>query len=113
MDLTRTLYDAISCTQGGVEHLLLFFFKINLESMGIDPYPPFLLQNLGSHSCELFVSALFFGLMTIALSYVAPLLGDELIQIPTTIWGVVGAPLLGLFVLAMFFPCANASVNFN
>ena len=55
--------------------------------------------------------AMGFGLMTIGLSYVAPLLGDELIQIPTTIWGVCGAPLFGVFVLAMFFPCANASVS--
>ena len=57
------------------------------------------------------ITALFFGLLTIALSYVAPYLGDELIQIPTTIWGSIMAPLFGVFILAMFFPCANASVS--
>ena len=58
-----------------------------------------------------FLAALFFGLLTIALSYIAPLLGDELLQIPTTIWGVAGAPLFGVFILAIFFPFANSLVR--
>ena len=54
---------------------------------------------------------LFFGLLTIGLSYIAPFMGEALAQIPLTIWGVVGAPLFGMFVLAIFFPCANAIVS--
>ena len=39
-------------------------------------------------------------------------MGDALAQIPLTIWGVAGAPLFGMFVLAIFFPCANAIVGY-
>lgn len=45
------------------------------------------------------------------LAYVAPELGDKIIEIPVKIWGSVGAPLAGVFVLAIFVPCANAKVS--
>ena len=61
-------------------------------------------------SCSFNVLGLGFGLLTIILSYLAPFMGESIVQIPMTIWGVAGAPLFGMFVLAMFFPCANAVV---
>ena len=48
---------------------------------------------------------------TIGLSYVAPYLGPTLIQIPITIWSMVGGPLLGVFLLGVFFPFGNSIVS--
>ena len=58
-----------------------------------------------------FVTAIIFGGVTIGLSFVAEYMGDVIIQIPMTIWGMVESPLYGVFVLANFFPCANAWVS--
>ena len=48
-----------------------------------------------------------FGILSIALSYLAPLLGPVIIQIPPTVTGVVGGPLYSLFFLGFFVPWAN------
>ena len=50
-------------------------------------------------------------MLTVALAYVVPEMGDELIELPTTIWGVIGGPLFGVFVLAIFVPFSNAAVK--
>ena len=55
--------------------------------------------------------ATVFGLMTVGLAFLAPYLGTTLLQVASTIFGMVGGPLLGLFLLAMFFPCANTWVR--
>ena len=72
------------------------------------------MPNSGKHAIthsSILLSGLLFGLLTISLSYIAPFMGDALAQIPLTIWGVAGAPLFGMFVLAIFFPSANAMVG--
>ncbi len=45
------------------------------------------------------------------MAYLTPLLGDTLLQISLSIFGMVGGPLLGLFSLALFFPCVNSWVS--
>ena len=54
------------------------------------------------------ISAFVFGLLSIALSYIAAYLGPRIIQIPIAIWGMVGGPLIGVFIMGMFFPCCNS-----
>lgn len=51
--------------------------------------------------------AVFFGLVAIALVYGAQMMGNVL-QAALSIFGIVGGPLLGVFTLGMFFPCANS-----
>ncbi|KAG8182483.1 hypothetical protein JTE90_020401 [Oedothorax gibbosus] len=50
--------------------------------------------------------AVFFGLLSIALVFVAEQMGGVL-QAALTIHGIVGGPMLGVFTLGMFFPFAN------
>ncbi|XP_035227704.1 sodium-coupled monocarboxylate transporter 2-like [Stegodyphus dumicola] len=52
------------------------------------------------------ILALTYGLLSIALVFVAEQLGGVL-QAALTIHGIVGGPMLGVFTLGMFFPCAN------
>lgn len=51
--------------------------------------------------------AVCFGLVAIALVYGAQMMGNVL-QAALSIFGIVGGPLLGVFTLGMFFPCANS-----
>ncbi|XP_033096745.1 sodium-coupled monocarboxylate transporter 1-like [Anneissia japonica] len=48
-----------------------------------------------------------FGLVCIGMAYVASQLGDVL-QAALSIFGMIGGPLLGLFMLGMFFPWTNS-----
>ncbi|XP_067406620.1 sodium-dependent multivitamin transporter isoform X2 [Emydura macquarii macquarii] len=50
--------------------------------------------------------ALGYGLLCLGMAYVSSMLGP-LLQAAISIFGMVGGPLLGLFCLGMFFPCAN------
>ncbi|XP_025115732.1 sodium-dependent multivitamin transporter-like isoform X2 [Pomacea canaliculata] len=52
--------------------------------------------------------ALTFGLVTVAMAYVTGTMDQTLVQITFMSFGMTGGPLLGLFLLAMFCPCANA-----
>ncbi|KAM8810026.1 LOW QUALITY PROTEIN: sodium-dependent multivitamin transporter [Eudromia elegans] len=51
--------------------------------------------------------ALAYGLLCLGMAYVSSMMGP-LLQAALSIFGMVGGPLLGLFCLGMFFPCANA-----
>ncbi|CAG5131357.1 unnamed protein product, partial [Candidula unifasciata] len=52
------------------------------------------------------IFALAFGMMCLAMTYVASLLGN-ILQAALSLHGIFGGPLLGVFTLGMFFPCAN------
>ncbi|XP_071835571.1 sodium-coupled monocarboxylate transporter 1-like isoform X2 [Apostichopus japonicus] len=53
------------------------------------------------------VLAASYGLLAVFMAFVASQLGDVL-QTALSFFGMVGGPLLGLFSLGIFFPCANA-----
>ncbi|XP_041496095.1 sodium-dependent multivitamin transporter-like [Microtus oregoni] len=50
--------------------------------------------------------AFAYGLICLGMAYISSHLGSVL-QAALSIFGMVGGPLLGLFCLGMFFPCAN------
>uniref|UniRef100_A0A3Q3GCC8 Sodium-dependent multivitamin transporter n=1 Tax=Kryptolebias marmoratus TaxID=37003 RepID=A0A3Q3GCC8_KRYMA len=53
--------------------------------------------------------ALSYGLLCLAMAYLTHLMGDSVLQVALKIFGMVGGPILGLFCLGMFFPCANST----
>ncbi|XP_046518605.1 sodium-dependent multivitamin transporter isoform X2 [Equus quagga] len=52
------------------------------------------------------ILAFGYGLLCLGMAYISSHLGPVL-QAAISIFGMVGGPLLGLFCLGMFFPCAN------
>ena len=52
-----------------------------------------------------------YGVLTVAGAFVAPFLGDALLQIAFSVFGTIGGPILGLLFLGMFFPFANHKVG--
>ncbi|XP_042306264.1 sodium-dependent multivitamin transporter [Sceloporus undulatus] len=52
--------------------------------------------------------ALGYGLLCLGMAYISSMMGPVL-QAAISIFGMVGGPLLGLFCLGMFFPCANSA----
>ena len=47
------------------------------------------------------------------MAFLSEVLGDIVIQIAVSVFGMVGAPLCGVMSLGMFFPCANKWVSAN
>ncbi|XP_020839502.1 sodium-dependent multivitamin transporter [Phascolarctos cinereus] len=54
------------------------------------------------------VLAVVYGLVCLGMAYLSSLMGPVL-QAAISIFGMVGGPLLGLFCLGFFFPCANST----
>uniref|UniRef100_A0A4X2LT40 Sodium-dependent multivitamin transporter n=1 Tax=Vombatus ursinus TaxID=29139 RepID=A0A4X2LT40_VOMUR len=54
------------------------------------------------------VLAVVYGLVCLGMAYISSLMGPVL-QAAISIFGMVGGPLLGLFCLGIFFPCANST----
>ncbi|XP_067312186.1 solute carrier family 5 member 6 isoform X1 [Pseudorasbora parva] len=52
--------------------------------------------------------ALSYGIVCLAMAYVVHLMNSSVLQAALSIFGMVGGPLLGLFCLGIFFPCANS-----
>ncbi|XP_056669151.1 sodium-dependent multivitamin transporter isoform X4 [Monodelphis domestica] len=52
--------------------------------------------------------AVAYGLICLGMAYVSSLMGPVL-QAAISIFGMIGGPLLGLFCLGIFFPCANST----
>ncbi|XP_013881772.1 solute carrier family 5 member 6 isoform X2 [Austrofundulus limnaeus] len=50
-----------------------------------------------------------YGLLCLAMAYLTHLMGDSVLQVALKIFGMVGGPILGVFCLGMFFPCANST----
>ena len=57
------------------------------------------------------VSVIVFGLATIGLSFLASVFSSVLVQATSTIWGVLGGPLAGIFIMGFFIPFANSAVS--
>ena len=57
------------------------------------------------------ISAVIFGVLAIGMSYLAPLLGPVVVQIPPTVTGVVGPPLFSIFFLGFYVPWSNKWVG--
>ncbi|KYO39274.1 sodium-dependent multivitamin transporter isoform X2 [Alligator mississippiensis] len=53
------------------------------------------------------VLAFSYGLVCLGMAYISSMMGSVL-QAAISIFGMVGGPLLGVFCLGMFFPCANS-----
>ncbi|XP_044519661.1 sodium-dependent multivitamin transporter [Gracilinanus agilis] len=52
--------------------------------------------------------AVAYGLICLGMAYISSLMGPVL-QAAISIFGMIGGPLLGLFCLGIFFPCANST----
>lgn len=52
-----------------------------------------------------------FGSLTIGLSFTASYFTPKLIQAAGTVWGVLGCPLGGVFIMGFFLPFCNSAVN--
>ncbi|XP_064364227.1 sodium-dependent multivitamin transporter isoform X2 [Dromaius novaehollandiae] len=76
---------------------------VTMEDL-VRPYFPGLSESRATLLSKLL--ALAYGLLCLGMAYVSSMMGPVL-QAAISIFGMVGGPLLGLFCLGMFFPCAN------
>ncbi|XP_074847668.1 sodium-dependent multivitamin transporter isoform X3 [Carettochelys insculpta] len=76
---------------------------VTMEDL-IHPYFPGIRESRAALLSKLL--ALGYGLLCLGMAYFSSMLGPVL-QAALSIFGMVGGPLLGLFCLGMFFPCAN------
>ncbi|XP_071892789.1 sodium-dependent multivitamin transporter [Anas platyrhynchos] len=76
---------------------------VTMEDL-VRPHCPGLSESRATQFSKLL--ALGYGLLCLGMAYLSSKLGPVL-QAAISIFGMVGGPLLGLFCLGMFFPCAN------
>ncbi len=55
--------------------------------------------------------AFVIGCLVIAMAFVVPYMGELVLQVALSIFGMVGGPLAGLAILALFVPCCNSWVR--
>lgn len=73
-----------------------------------DIIKPYIAPNISERRASLLtkILAIVFGIICLSLTYVASLLGG-ILQAALAVFGMFGAPMLGLFTLGMIFPWAN------
>ncbi|KAK7113937.1 hypothetical protein V1264_000086 [Littorina saxatilis] len=97
---------SLSTVSSGVNALALVY----LED-GVKPFYTMVKhRELPEHQAVVItkILAMVFGMVTIGLAYLAGLMDQTLVNITIKSQGMTGGPLLGLFILGMFFPCANS-----
>ena len=57
------------------------------------------------------VAALLYGLAMVGGAFLAPVLGEALLQVSYSVLGVAGGPLTALFMMGFLVPFANKWVN--
>jgi hypothetical protein len=62
-------------------------------------------------TCMRLIVVVFFGALTIALSFAASYFTSKLVQATSTVWGVIGGPLAGIFIMGLFMPFCNSTVS--
>ena len=60
----------------------------------------------GEHASIVLV-AVFYGLLTIAVAFLAEVLGSSLMQLAFSLLGIVGGPMLSVFFMGLFIPWMN------
>ena len=105
--LTCHLY-TYSTVSSGVNALALTFMTDVLRPV----YRFFTKSHINEKRATLYskLIALTYGFLTIGLAFLSEKMGPLILQIALSIFGMVGGPLLGLFVMAMFIPCVNSWV---
>jgi len=57
------------------------------------------------------VEVFFFGTLAIALSFVTSYFTSKIIQAGATVFGVLGCPIVGIFIMGFFMPFCNSAVS--
>lgn len=87
----------------------IFIFLLSFQPLHRALFKSDISEN--SASIQTKILSLIYGIVCIAVAYLAQFLGGVL-QAALTIFGVVGGPLLGMFSLGMFTTIANEEVSF-
>ena len=54
---------------------------------------------------------MIFGILTMGLSFAADKFTSKIVQATSTIWGAMGGPLAGIFVMGFLMPFVNSKVS--
>ncbi|KAK7483064.1 hypothetical protein BaRGS_00025727 [Batillaria attramentaria] len=97
---------ALSTVSSGVNALALVY----LEDVAKPTYSAIRHTDMPDHLATVVSKclAVAFGLVTIGMAYLTGTMDQTLVNITLKSFGMTGGPLLGVFLLAMFFPCANS-----
>ncbi|KAL3859662.1 hypothetical protein ACJMK2_009873 [Sinanodonta woodiana] len=96
---------SLSTVSSGVNALALVCLTDLLKPL----YTKITKKSLGEKKLTIIskVLAVIFGLITIGLAFLAQMFGKLILQVTLSIFGMVGGPLLGLIICAMFVPMVN------